>query len=57
MVESEHGSDTRLHCSLTHEEIGEHIGASREMVSRALTDLKNQGLVEQHGAILIVPNL
>ncbi len=51
------GSDTRLHCSLTHEEIGEHIGASRETVSRALTDLKNQGLVEQHGAILIVPNL
>ncbi len=49
-------SHTRFHCSLTHEEIGEHIGASRETVTRALSDLKNQGLVEQHGAILIVPN-
>jgi CRP-like cAMP-binding protein len=50
------GNDTRFHCSLTHGEIGEHIGASRETVTRALSDLKSQGLVEQHGAILIVPN-
>lgn len=50
------GLDTRFHCSLTHGEIGEHIGVSRETVTRTLTDFKNQGLVEQHGAILIVPN-
>jgi len=30
-------SDTRFHCSLTHQEIGEHIGASRETVTRALS--------------------
>jgi CRP/FNR family transcriptional regulator, cyclic AMP receptor protein len=50
------GSDTRFHCSLTHEEIGEHIGASRETVTRALSELKSHGLLEQHGAILVVPN-
>jgi CRP-like cAMP-binding protein len=49
-------SDSRLRCTLTHEEIGEHIGASRETVTRALSDLKQQGLVNQHGSILIVPN-
>jgi CRP/FNR family transcriptional regulator len=50
------GDDTRFRCSLTHEEIGEHIGASRETVTRALSDLKHQGLVDQHGSILIVTN-
>lgn len=50
------GNDSRFHCSLTHEEIGEHIGASRETVTRALTDLKQQGLVDQRGSILIVRN-
>jgi CRP/FNR family transcriptional regulator, cyclic AMP receptor protein len=48
--------DTRLHCSLTHEEIGEHIGVSRETVTRTLNDFKNQGLLAQRGSILIVPN-
>jgi CRP/FNR family transcriptional regulator len=48
--------DTRFHCSLTHAEIGEHIGVSRETITRTLTDFKNRGLVEQHGIILIVLN-
>jgi CRP/FNR family cyclic AMP-dependent transcriptional regulator len=48
--------DNRLHCSLTHAEIGEHVGVSRETISRTLTDFKNRGLVEQHGTILIVLN-
>jgi CRP/FNR family transcriptional regulator, cyclic AMP receptor protein len=49
-------SGTEICLVLTHEEIGECIGASRETVSRALTELKNRALVRQRGSILIVPN-
>jgi len=47
----------RIHCSLTHGEIGEHIGVSRETITRTMKDFKSQGLVEQHGSILIIKNL
>jgi len=47
----------RIHCSLTHEEIGEYIGLSRETVTRNLTDLKKLDLVEQHGATFFIPSL
>ena len=47
----------RIHCSLTHEEIGEYIGVSRETVSRNLTDFKNLDLVEQHGSLFFIPSL
>lgn len=50
------GHDTRCPCSLTHEEIGEHIGVSRETVTRTMNDLKNRGLIEQRGVLLVVPN-
>jgi CRP-like cAMP-binding protein len=48
----ERGADlsVRFHCSLTHEEIGEYIGLSRETVTRNPTDFKNLDLVEQHGS-------
>jgi len=50
------GHETQFHCSLTHEEIGEHVGVSRETVTRTMNDFKNRGLIEQRGALLIVPN-
>ena len=43
--------------SLTHGEIGQHIGVSRETVSRTLNDFKNRELVEQRGSTLLVSNL
>jgi CRP/FNR family transcriptional regulator, cyclic AMP receptor protein len=51
------GPGAQIHCSLTHEEIGEHIGISRETVTRSLTNFKRRGLVEQRGTLLIVPNI
>lgn len=42
--------------SLTHEEIGEFIGASRETVTRTLTTFKNRRLVSFHGSTLTIPN-
>lgn len=50
------GPGAQIHCSFTHEEIGEHIGLSRETVSRCLADLKSRGLVEQHRALWVVPD-
>jgi CRP/FNR family transcriptional regulator len=44
------------HLSLTHEEIGEFIGASRETVTRTLSIFKNRHLVAQHGCTLTIPS-
>ena len=46
------------HCrvAMTHEEIGEFIGASRETVTRTLSIFKNRRLVAQHGCTLTIPS-
>ena len=44
-------------CSLTHEEIGEYIGVSRETITRHLTEFKHHELLEQHGSTLLIPSL
>jgi CRP/FNR family cyclic AMP-dependent transcriptional regulator len=48
---------TRCRVSLTHEEIGEFIGASRETVTRTLGVFKNRHLVAVHGCMLTIPSL
>jgi CRP-like cAMP-binding protein len=50
------GRGVRVHCPFTHAEIGEHVGASRETVTRTIHDFKTAGLLEQRGAILIIPD-
>ena len=50
------GPGARIPCSFTHGEIGEHIGVSRETVTRTLNESRIQGLVEQRGMHLIVPD-
>ena len=52
---TEHG--IRFLCPLTHEEIAEHIGVSRETVSRSLHEFRALKLVEQRGSALFVPDL
>jgi CRP/FNR family cyclic AMP-dependent transcriptional regulator len=47
---------TRLRFSLTHEEIGEFIGASRETVTRTLSVFKSRRLVMFNGSMLTIPN-
>lgn len=47
----------RIHCSLTHGEIGECIGISRETVTRNFTDFKNNELLQQRGSTLLIPSL
>ena len=47
---------TRFRFTLTHEEIGEFIGTSRETVTRTLSAFKNRRLVTFHGSTLTIPN-
>jgi CRP/FNR family transcriptional regulator len=47
----------RMRVPLTHEEIGEFIGTTRETVSRTLGEFKNRHLVALHGSTLTISNL
>jgi len=47
---------TRLFCGLTHTEIGECIGVSRETVTRLFCDFRSRELLESRGSTLIVSN-
>ncbi|HXM62254.1 MAG TPA: Crp/Fnr family transcriptional regulator [Terriglobales bacterium] len=42
--------------ALTHEEIGQMIGTSRETVSRLFAGFKKQHLIQQNGCTLVIPN-
>jgi CRP/FNR family transcriptional regulator len=46
----------RVKLALTHEEIAQLIGCSRESVSRSFSDFKRKHLVEVNGATLVVQN-
>ena len=45
---------TRAVLTLTHEEIADTIGSSRETVSRLFADFKRKGLVQVHGSSLVI---
>lgn len=47
---------TRFRFSLTHEEIGEFIGTSRETVTRTLSAFKTRHLVDFKGSTLTIPS-
>ncbi|HLH09833.1 MAG TPA: Crp/Fnr family transcriptional regulator, partial [Terriglobales bacterium] len=47
---------TRIKLPLTHEEIAEFIGTTRETVTRTLSEFKSQHLVEVHGSTLVIEN-
>ena len=47
---------TKFRFSLTHEEIGEFIGASRETVTRTLSIFKSRQLVAFNGSTLTIPS-
>jgi len=47
---------TQVKLALTHEEIGQMIGTSRETVSRLFAGFKKQHLIQQNGCTLVIPN-
>lgn len=52
--ETKHGIQLRL--TMTHDEIGQMIGASRETVTRTLAEFRHRQLVDVKGSILLIPN-
>ena len=46
----------RLRLALTHEEIGQRIGASRETVTRLFSEFKQENLIQVKGAVLQLNN-
>jgi CRP/FNR family transcriptional regulator, cyclic AMP receptor protein len=53
---TESRNPSQMKMSLTHEEIGQMIGTSRETVSRLFAGFKKQHLIQQNGATLVIPN-
>ena len=47
---------TQFTVPLTHEQIAECVGATRETVTRTLGDFKRKHLIALHGANMIIPN-
>jgi CRP/FNR family cyclic AMP-dependent transcriptional regulator len=49
-------SEIRIRSSLTHEEIAQMIGSSRETVTRLLSELKKKELIRLEGSTLVIRN-
>jgi CRP/FNR family transcriptional regulator len=47
---------SQVKLALTHEEIGQMIGSSRETVSRLFAGFKKQHIIQQSGSTLVIPN-
>ena len=52
----EEAVESRIHSSMTHEEMAQRIGASRETVTRLLSDLKRKQLIRLDGPTLVIRN-
>jgi CRP/FNR family transcriptional regulator, cyclic AMP receptor protein len=49
-------SELRIRSSMTHEEMAQMIGASRETVTRLLSELKKKELIRLEGSMLVIRN-
>ena len=49
-------AEPRVKLALTHEEMAQMIGTSRETVTRLFADLKKRQIVEKKGSILLIRN-
>jgi CRP/FNR family transcriptional regulator, cyclic AMP receptor protein len=54
MLQTKEG--TQIKVPLTHEEIAEFIGTTRETVTRTLSEFKTRHLITIHGSTLMIPN-
>lgn len=52
----EHGDPDRIALTLTHDEIAQMLGSSRETVTRLFADFRRKRLIEVHGSTLIITN-
>jgi CRP/FNR family cyclic AMP-dependent transcriptional regulator len=49
-------SEVRVRAGMTHEEMAQMIGASRETVTRLLSDLKKKEFIRLEGSTLVIRN-
>lgn len=56
LPQSETGQACQMKLAMTHEEIGQMIGTSRETVTRLFAGFKKQRLIQLKGSTLFVPN-
>jgi CRP/FNR family transcriptional regulator, cyclic AMP receptor protein len=54
--DAEKGPEFRIHAPVTHEEMAQRIGASRETVTRLLSDLRKKDFIKLEGSTLVVKN-
>ena len=54
--QGEAGPSCQLKLGMTHEEIGQMIGTSRETVTRLFAGFKKQHLIQPRGSTLLIPN-
>ena len=47
-------AESRIHSTMTHEEMAQRIGSSRETVTRLLSDLKKKQLIRSDGPTLVI---
>src|SRR5437667_7874778 len=55
-VGRENGSREKIRSSLTHEEMAQMIGSSRETVTRLLSELRKKELIRLEGSTLVIRN-
>ena len=48
--------ERRIHAPVTHEEMAQRIGASRETVPRLLSELRKKDLIRLEGTTLVTKN-
>jgi len=53
-VPTQNSDELRLHAAMTHEEMAQRIGSSRETVTRLLSHLKKKRLIRIEGATLVI---
>jgi CRP/FNR family transcriptional regulator len=54
--EKQTSQPARIKLPLTHEQIAECVGSTRETVTRTLSEFKNRHLVMFHGTTVMIPN-
>lgn len=54
LTKGEQDEETRFHATMTHEEMAQRIGASRETVTRLLSNLRKKRLIRLDGSTLII---
>lgn len=53
-AEEDDSAERRVHATMTHEEMAQRIGSSRETVTRLLSDLKRKQLIRSDGSSLVI---